>query len=86
MTKGKRHSIYIKALGHIESHAEDFICDAIQLSGGFRLNNADYPELENRKPKETIRFYGTEIWFENNDEGRQKRIEILKQAIEETKP
>lgn len=87
MTKEERYEVYRKALVRIEDHTDDFICDAMGACSGYKhalLHG--FPEVEKQKPKKTILKNFIEFWFENNDEGRQKRIEILKQAIEETKP
>jgi len=44
----------------------------------------NYLELKKHKPKHKT-FIAHDYWFKNDDDGANKRIAILEQAIEETK-
>lgn len=94
LNKLQRHTAYIIMLSKYEADVKNNAC----YSQGFCYtikelftdqteddpweNNVEwFPELMKHKPKETD-FSGS--WFNVDNEGRKKRIEILKQAIAET--
>jgi hypothetical protein len=90
LTKKVRHDIYIRALKiYMEYKPNNTLglCSAISDAiKGLDLPSPywgmrKYPEIQKHKPK----VFKTAYWFDHSSEGTQKRIDILKQAIEETK-
>jgi hypothetical protein len=93
-TKTQRNEIYKKAFSLVERLISQkseilFLCTAIS-SACYHLHGIydadtnikiDFPELYAFKPKNK---YGSEVWFDVDWEGEQKRIEILKAIIKET--
>ena len=100
MTKEIRHQIYCKALEIFMNYHQPYgwyngICasidDAIQrlelteIATNPFANISAFSEIYKHKPPH-IEMYNEEFWFDWTSTGTQKRIDILKQAIEETKP
>ncbi len=94
LTKSQRHTAYIIMLTQYEDGDLKGFCrqtrdvfgwnDNIKSIGGtykWALYNLKYlPELLSKKPKDADNL----LWFKENRYGRTKRIELLKQCIEET--
>ncbi len=92
LTKSQRHIAYILMLVEIEEEHEHYMCNAAKAIGVFEQNTKlslweikkYLPEMYTKKP---CKWGGTIIgdqdpWFYMEE--KQKRIEILKQCIEET--
>lgn len=89
MTKSKRHDIYKEALFVLETRKRLYICAAIH----FVLNSREKSRFEISKFPEIIKHKPDyckvdDCWFGPglSKYGREKRVSVLRQAIEETKP
>lgn len=99
LTRLQRHTLYILMLDELRTNTEDcfngdgfcyqlfHIFGFVDSNGGYSNIIEEYlPELLNHKPIELYYDYG--LWFPANkyrDEGgREDRMDILKQCIEET--
>ena len=98
MNKEIRHQIYCKALEIFLEYKQpsswyNGLCSSIydalpalnlleSVPNPF-AKMSKYPEINKHKPKN---MYDEHFWFDWASIGTQKRIDILKQAIEETKP
>jgi hypothetical protein len=96
LTKDQRHTAYIIMLAEAENRidelAEDgdgfcwLICDTFgiysnwdrQDDGMYGNNTKFFTELQKKKPK------GKHYWFDTDENGWNKRIELLNKCIEET--
>lgn len=93
LTKSERHTAYIIMLAEAEER-DSFICAygfCRMLSSLFRfteLGGVGYCEqtelLDELHAKQPARLGYLGEWFPHNNSGWQKRIELLKQCIEET--
>lgn len=90
LTKLQRHTAYIILLSEFEYEGEgqiDFFCEAMDklFDWGFSETplKEHFPELFIKRPKTKNGFTA---WFEHLSRkgGRQRRIELLNQCIEET--
>lgn len=83
-TKAQRHRIYKNALGIIP--IKHWLCWALSEGNGL-ADIEDFPEVLAQKPK---RFYfnldGVVYWFSCDKRGINKRLAILRKAIQLTKP
>ena len=93
LTKKVRHEIYQEALEEASRRTDDCLCCWLTNKAS---NLCCYLTEDMRKLKEVYKhkpprsqFWknedGVEYWFNTNKAGYEKRIKILKQAIEETK-
>lgn len=83
-TKAQGHRIYKKALNYF-TKGECFLCHAIQSALGVTWEYPDYflkdfPEIWKHRPK----GHTGNVWFDIDD--REKRMTILRKAIQQTKP
>jgi len=82
-TKQERHEIYKDAINLLNDYAHICNCILFVLPNDIkRINLCDFPEILKHKP-ENIEI--DRSWWKCDEEGKNKRIEILKQAILETK-
>ena len=86
-TKEEHHEIYKKALHHYEPNR--LLCVLIfecsetwPPDKGISHTEHLFPELGSHRPT----FYVGAGWWPMDDEGVKKRIEVLKDCIERTKP
>ena len=87
LRKDQRFTAYCFLLQEAESYGKEFcFCPIIEKLTGIWFCTLEYmkrmlPELYNKRPDLVT---NTSIWFNNTTEGWLKRIELLKQCIEET--
>ncbi len=94
ITKAKRHKIYKDALKHYIDLCNRSvylgICNAITSVSEYDVYNDDemklFPEIYKHKPSELV--HSNNYWWsiKTEDRGTYKRREVLKEAIELTKP
>lgn len=89
MTKSQRHKIYKSALFALETRKRLYICTAIHFVMNHKQRRYydmyNFPEIMKHRPNY---FNIYDSWFGPgfSKHGREKRVSVLRQAIEETKP
>lgn len=74
-----KKEIFQKALRIIESGENLFMCNALELASGVNIiAHKQFPEILEFKPGGVGK---SSPWFPTTMEGKQKRIEILKELI-----
>ena len=88
ITNSQKLKIYKEALRH-QKEKQEYNCflivnamveiGIIEGDETYHLNSFDFPEFFNQKPK--VDGHSINIWFDRNEEGHKKRIEVLLNCI-----